>query len=154
MSEFLQSDRVERVSEIYSHSVDVTPDVIDRNGHVNNVVYVRWMQDAAVAHAASRISRRAPELANTSWVARSHHIEYLIPVIHGERIVVQTWIADFRRVRSTRRYHFIRMNDQKLVAHGATDWVFIDTVTGRPRTIPELVQQCFQAPGESTSIDG
>ncbi|MEZ6041008.1 MAG: thioesterase family protein [Planctomycetaceae bacterium] len=152
MSEQHQDEK-DAVSAIFEFAIHVTADVIDGNGHVNNVVYVQWMQDAAVAHARSCIPRNADELADTSWVARSHHIEYLLPVVEGQRIVVRTWIADFRRVRSTRRYRFVRLDDQKLVAQGQTDWVFIDTHSGRPRSIPEMVQQCFQVPHNSPVPD-
>ncbi|MEZ6124081.1 MAG: thioesterase family protein [Planctomycetaceae bacterium] len=128
---------------VFEFPVDVTASVIDRNGHVNNVAYVKWMQDAAVAHVRARIPRDAAAMDDSTWVARSHFIEYLRPVVIEDRIVVKTWVAEFRRVRSLRRYHIVRQNDQQLVARGETDWVFIASDTGRPRSIPELIRSAF-----------
>jgi acyl-CoA thioester hydrolase len=70
-----------------------------------------------------------------AWVARSHQIEYLRPAFAGEALVVKTWIADMERVKSLRRYEFSR--GAQLLARGATDWVFVDAETGRPKRIPD-----------------
>jgi acyl-CoA thioester hydrolase len=122
----------------------VSPDVVDGNGHVNNVAYVQWMQDVAIGHATAAGCTRATEALGATWVARSHKVEYLRPAFAGDRIVARTWVADFRRVRSLRRYEFVRVTDGARLAQGETDWVFVDTNTGRPRAIPETIQQLFE----------
>jgi len=58
-----------------------------------------------------------------TWVARSHHIEYLRPAFAGDEIEARTWIADLRRVRAQRRYEFMRQSDGVIIAKGETDWV-------------------------------
>jgi acyl-CoA thioester hydrolase len=73
-----------------------------------------------------------------------HRIEYLSPAFAGETVIVLTWVADFRKVRSLRRYRFIRAADQKVLAEGETDWVFIDASTGRPRVIPTEIANLFE----------
>jgi acyl-CoA thioester hydrolase len=55
-----------------------------------------------------------------------------------------TWVADFRKVRSLRRYKFIRAVDQKVLVLGETDWVLVDVATGRPRGIPCEMVSLFE----------
>lgn len=128
---------------IFHYRITVPESAIDLNGHVNNVAYVQWMQDTAMAHSAFTGGTQAAEDAGATWVARSHHIEYLNPAFLGEEIEVQTAIINMRRVRSVRRYRFTRVSDNKILARGETDWVLIHVQTGRPRSVPDAVQHCF-----------
>jgi acyl-CoA thioester hydrolase len=73
-----------------------------------------------------------------------HRIEYLSPAFAGEAITILTWVADFRKVRSLRRYKFIRAADQRVLAQGETDWVLVDLATGRPRGIPAELANLFE----------
>jgi acyl-CoA thioester hydrolase len=133
---------------VFRYEFTVPREALDENGHVNNVRFVQWMQDAAVRHyeAAGGIP---PTLAiGATWVVRSHTIEYLRPAFAGERIEVQTWVVDIRRVRSLRRYRFIRKADGKLLVKGETDWVFVDAKTGAPRVIPQEVASVLPLRGE------
>ena len=126
---------------IYRHEIQVTGEMVDRNGHVNNVAYVQWLQDAAVAHARASGCTALTTKLGATWVVRTHHIEYLRPVFAGDSIMVLTWVSNFRKVRSLRKYKLIRAGDQAVVAEAETDWVLVDAATGRPRAIPEEVQQ-------------
>ncbi len=130
-------------SAIFSYQQAVSDDVIDVNGHVNNVAYVRWMQDAAVAHSRECIERGTVRHMGCTWVARSHHIEYLSPAFLGDDVQVRTWLTSIRRVRCRRRYEFIRTSDNKVLAKGETDWVFVNIESGRPVSIPEEVASAF-----------
>jgi acyl-CoA thioester hydrolase len=127
----------------FAHEFDVPPEAIDINRHVNNVEYVRWMQDIAVAHFDSVGGRAVTSAAGTLWVARSHTIEYLKPAVLGDRLRVVTWVEGFRRVSSVRKYEFIRGADGVVVARGQTEWVYVDSETGRPRSIPADLQALF-----------
>jgi acyl-CoA thioester hydrolase len=128
------------MNSIYEFEIEVTANDVDRNGHVNNVVYIQWMQDAAIAHARVSGCTKASQDAGASWVARTHHIEYLMPAFAGEKITVLTWPANFQRVRSLRKYKFVRASDEAVIARAETDWVFINAKTGRPLSIPEEVR--------------
>jgi acyl-CoA thioester hydrolase len=127
----------------YEYEIDVPPSVIDANGHVNNVQYVQWMQEAAVAHFTAAGGSPIIESLGATWVVRSHRIEYLRPALAGDRVAVRTWVEDFRRVMSLRKYEFTRVNDQVVLATGETEWVFVDIATGRPKSIPPELRDLF-----------
>ena len=129
---------------VYRLEIIVPAEAVDRNRHVNNVAYVQWMQDAAIQHSAATGCTRMTEALGATWVARMHRIEYLSPAFAGEAITVLTWVADFRKVRSLRRYRFIRAADQQVLAQGETDWVLVDVATGRPRGIPAELVNLFE----------
>ncbi len=139
MSEKTQSEG----DGIFRHRFTVPADAIDENGHVNNVVFVQWMQDVAIAHSEACGGTAAMRAAGGSWVVRAHRVEYLSPGFAGDCIEAETWVDNFQRVRSLRLYRFKRESDGKLLATGETDWVFVDPETGRPRAIPESVSSCF-----------
>ena len=116
-----------------------------RTGHVNNVLFVQWRQDVAILHWESRGGGEMQHREQATWVARSHHIEYLRPAQLGERITIRTWVENVRRVRSLRRYEFLRHVDGQLLAKGETDWVFVDALGGRPKPIPAECMERFMA---------
>jgi acyl-CoA thioester hydrolase len=130
------------ISSIYSKTFFIPRSAIDENGHVNNVAYVQWMQDIAVEHYSS-VGGVEAQGYDATWVVREHRIEYLLSAYSGEEIEVKTWVENIRRVRSLRKYEFIRKLDSKVLVKGETDWVFVDTKTGRPLPIPEKVSQVF-----------
>lgn len=127
---------------VYARSFTIPTDAIDENGHVNNVAYVQWMQDIAVEHYASigGIEAQGPD---ATWFVREHRIEYFLPAFAGEEIEIRTWVENIRRVRSLRKYEFVRKSDGKVLVKGETDWVFVDVKTGAPRAIPEEVSNVF-----------
>src|SRR5512141_596711 len=129
-------------SPIYTRTFIIPPESIDANGHVNNVVYVQWMQDIAVEHYSSigGVEAQGPD---STWVVREHKIEYFLPAFAGEEIEIHTWVENVRRVRSLRKYEFVRKSDSKTLVKGETDWVFVDVKSGMPRAIPEDVSKVF-----------
>jgi acyl-CoA thioester hydrolase len=131
------------MTSVHEYEFDVPADAIDDNGHVNNVEYVRWMQEAAVRHFEAAGGNPLMAAAGAMWVVRSHHVEYLRPALRGDRTRVRTWVHDFRRVMSLRKYEFVRAADATPLARGETEWVFVDATTGRPKSIPAEVQALF-----------
>ncbi len=128
--------------DIYLHEHTVDADEIDPLGHANNVSFVQWMQDAAIAHSTAQgwPMSRYRELG-FAWVVRRHTIEYLLPAVERDRIIVRTWVADMQRVTSRRRYE-IHAGD-RLLARAETNWAFIRTSDGRLTRIPETVAGSF-----------
>lgn len=123
----------------FEHTVEEAE--IDALGHVNNLAYLKWMQSAAVAHSAACgwTTQRYLE-TGAGWVVRSHEIKYHIPAMLGDAIVVRTWIADFKKVTSRRRYDILRATDESLLATAETNWAFIGFEHRVPRRIPaELI---------------
>lgn len=131
------------ISSIYTKTIIIPKNAIDENGHVNNVTYVQWMQDAAVEHYASigGIEAQGPD---ATWVVREHRIEYFLSAFENEEMEIKTWVEDIRRVRSLRKYEFVRKADGKVLVKGETDWVFVDVKTGRPLAIPVEVEDIFK----------
>lgn len=130
------------ISSLYSKRFIIPASAIDENGHVNNVAYVQWMQEIAVEHYAS-IGGIQAQGNNATWFVREHKIEYLLPAFVGEEIEIKTWVENIRRVRSLRKYEFVRKSDGMVLVRGETDWVFVDAKTGRPLPIPEEVARVF-----------
>lgn len=134
-------------NRVYTRAFTIPASAIDENGHVNNVAYVQWMQDIAVEHYAA-IGGIAAQGEHATWVIREHRIEYFLPAFAGEEIEIRTWVENVRRVRSLRKYEFVRKSDGKTLVKGETDWVFVDAKTGVPRAIPEEVSKVFALPQE------
>jgi acyl-CoA thioester hydrolase len=130
--------------KIFHHQFTVPEEVVDENGHVNNVVYVQWMQDVAALHSDIQGSNRSLyRKLGTTWVARSHWIEYRSPAFAGDPIDILSWVSDFKRSSSLRKYKFVRTSDQKILALAETRWVYVSTKTGRPCTIHDEVMNSF-----------
>jgi acyl-CoA thioester hydrolase len=129
---------------VYSRTFVIPATSIDENGHVNNVAFVQWMQDIAVAHysAIGGLEAQGPDV---TWVVREHRIEYLQPAFAGDQIAIRTWIENVRRVRSLRRYEFLRISDGTILVRGETDWVLVDVKSRRPAPIPRQVARLFAA---------
>jgi acyl-CoA thioester hydrolase len=138
------SNAADPLSPVHIYSVEVNASAIDANGHANNVEFVRWMQEAAVSHADAVGCTAATLAAGATWVVRSHRIEYARPALQGDPIDVRTWVENVRRAFSLRKYEFVRVSDGTVLARGQTDWVFIDSTTGRPRSIPEQIGAMFR----------
>ena len=129
------------MSPVHEYQLSVPAAAIDGNGHANNVEYVRWMADAAKSHANACGGIEVAKRLGVAWVVRSHWIEYLRPLVEGERVVVRTWVENFRRVASLRQYRFLC--SERVVARGETKWVLVDLASGRLRSIPPELAACF-----------
>jgi acyl-CoA thioester hydrolase len=138
------------LSAVYSKTITIPQSAIDENGHVNNVTYVQWMQDIAVEHYSS-IGGVAAQGSDATWVVREHKVEYLFPAFAGEELEIRTWVENIRRVRSLRKYEFVRKADGRTLVRGETDWVFVDMKTGTPREVPDQVTRIISSKSEEPS---
>ena len=132
------------VSSTYAKILTIPASAIDENGHVNNVAYVQWMQDIAVEHYAS-IGGPEAQGKDATWFVREHKIEYLLPAFAEQEIEVRTWVENIRRVRSLRKYEFVRRQDGQMLVKGETDWVFVEGKTGKPLPIPAEVTRVLSS---------
>lgn len=141
-----EAGTIVRMALTYTHHLQVPASAIDGQGHVNNVEFVRWMQDAAVAHSDAVGCTAATRAHNALWVVRKHEIEYRRQAFVGDVIEVRTWILDCRHVSSRRKYEFVRPVDGAVLARGQTDWVLLDAATFAPKAIPQDIQQLYDLP--------
>jgi acyl-CoA thioester hydrolase len=119
--------------------IKVLADDIDELNHVNNIVYLRYVQDAAIGHWKTVPQNIASQII---WVARRHEIDYLKPAFLDDDLVVKTWVDSFVGVKSLR--HCEVMRGEEILARSVTHWVALDAHTFRPKRITEeIVEQFF-----------
>jgi acyl-CoA thioester hydrolase len=118
--------------ELFILPLTIAAEDIDANGHVNNVVYVRWLQDVGTAHWNARFSEA--ERAPWSWVALRHEIDYFRPLAPGDQATAHTWVGDATGARFDR---FVRIEGPAgLCAQGRTEWCLVKADTMKPARIP------------------
>jgi acyl-CoA thioester hydrolase len=114
---------------------------IDELNHVNNIVYLRWAQDAAVAHwqaVASQKDQRA-----IVWVVLRHEIDYKSAAFLGDEILVKTRVGTASGLTFERHTEILRARDGVLLARGRTLWCPLSTETGRPKRVDESLRAQF-----------
>ena len=114
----------------YEMEVTVEPTHIDRLGHVNNVVYLSWVQDVAVAHwfASATEEQKAAYL----WVVAKHEIEYKRPSKEGDVLVLTTWVGKANHHLFTRNTKISRKADGRVVVEAVSLWAPVDPESKRP----------------------
>jgi acyl-CoA thioester hydrolase len=120
---------------------------IDEMGHVNNTVYVRWIQDVAAAHwrAAAPVEAQA----RVAWVVLRHEIDYQTAAVPGDVLVARTWVGAAAGLTFERHTEIVRTSDGRLLARARTLWCPVDSRTGRPRRVtPELRAQFSVSSGD------
>jgi acyl-CoA thioester hydrolase len=126
---------------LYTHEFVVQPTEIDAMGHVNNVVYLKWVQDAAEAHWVNKASDEVKK--KFSWVVLRHEIDYLSPAFEGQGIVATTWVDNFIGVKSDRIVELKIKQSGKLIAKARTTWCLLDSATMRPKRIEGEIVKVF-----------
>ena len=123
--------------------ITVQPADIDALGHVNNVVYLRWMQEAAAAHWEAAAP---PELRGlVSWVVVRHEIDYKAPAFEGERLVARTWVGEPAGATWERFIEIRHSEGDRLLARGRSVYAALDSATGRPRRVDGQLREPFSS---------
>ena len=130
--------------EVFELAVAIEPADIDQLGHVNNVTYLRWVQEAAVAHWKS--AAPAVDQAKLFWVVVRHEIDYKRAAFPGDEIVVRTWVGTSTRITFERHTEVVRGGDRTLLAKARTMWCPIDARTGKPTSVSPEVRAHFSVP--------
>ena len=127
--------------KVFRLTFEPTPADIDDNGHVNNVVYLRWAQDMGIAHWRSLAPPEAQ--ATWAWIALRHEIDYRRELKLGETAQGVTWVAE--AANGPRFDRFIRLDHPQggMCAQVHTTWVLIEQATGRPRRVPDWITAMF-----------
>lgn len=126
---------------VFEYVIKVTKDYIDELQHVNNVVYVQFMQDVADKHWHSVVLSELEK--EVVWVVRRHEIDYLNQAVLGDELLIRTWTGEHTTVTWDRHYEIIRLSDQKKIITAKSAWVLLDKTTGRPRRIEESLLKRF-----------
>jgi acyl-CoA thioester hydrolase len=114
---------------------------IDVLGHVNNVTYVRWVQEAAAAHWRS--AAPPEDQARTLWIVLRHEIDYKQPARLGDTVLARTWVGAASRVRFERFTELRRARDGAVLAAARTLWCPVDAQTLRPAAVSGQVRAAF-----------
>lgn len=122
-------------------AITILPADIDELGHVNNVTYLRWVQDAAVAHWTA--AAPAADREKLLWIVLRHEIDYKQAARLGDQIIARTWVGTATRVRFERHTEILRAGDRSLLARARTMWCSVDARTHRPTTVSPEVRARF-----------
>jgi len=132
------------MTTIYEKVIVITKEFIDMNKHVNNVVFLQFMQDVALEHSAiNGYTLEKYQQLQTTWMAKKHCINYIKPVLLGQKIKIKTWIENISRTFAIRKYEFYNIKDKSLVCEAESTWVYIDLVKNRPCKIDEEMKKAF-----------
>ena len=119
------------------------PEHIDELGHVNNAIWVQWIQQVAVAHWES-VADAAHKDAYY-WVVVRHEIDYLRAAHEGDEIRAKTWVGDAPKGARFDRLMEFTGPDGKVCVRAKTQWAIIDKAAGRPIRVPPEVIAPFVA---------
>jgi len=129
------------MAPIFELPIAIEREDIDQLGHVNNVTYLRWVQDAAVAHW--KASAPADDQAKLLWIVLRHEIDYLDAAHLGDSLVARTWVGAARGLRFERFTELHRVSDGKVLAKARTVWCPIDAQRRRPVPVSDTVRNSF-----------
>lgn len=115
----------------------------DELGHINNVVYLQWVQDVAEAHWKN-ISGTDDDQINL-WVALRHEIDYKREIKPDEKVVAETWVASMEGVKSERMTRIFNPDNNQTKAEARTFWCLLDAKTKRPKRIPEDMKRLYES---------
>lgn len=120
-----------------------TPETIDELGHVNNAVWVQWIQKVATAHW----ERCAPLDHKKAyvWVVVRHEIDYLRALGPGERVTARSWVADQPQGARFDRFVEFAGSDGQVHVRARTVWALLDRLSGRPLRVTQEVMAPFLA---------
>ena len=116
----------------FEQSIKPQPGDIDELGHVNNGVYVRWIQDIAAAHWQA--VAQPEHIVRVVWVVTRHEIDYRAPSLPGETLTIRTWVGAPKGARFD-RFVEIAGPDGKIRVSAVTTWALIDRDSRRPMRV-------------------
>jgi acyl-CoA thioester hydrolase len=125
----------------FEMTVRVEPGDIDALGHVNNTVYVRWVQDVAIAHW--QVLAPQAMQAEVLWIVLRHETDYKHPALPQDVIVLRTYVGGAEGLRFERHTEIRRAPDRNLLAQARTLWCPIDPKTQRPKRVSAEIRALF-----------
>ena len=125
--------------KVYINNITVKESEIDSLNHVNNVVYLQWINDVSALHW--KMLSNDEINSKYIWVAVRHEIDYIKPAFLNENITIKTWIATLKGVKSIRNVEIYRKD--QLLAKSKTTWVLLDAKTQKITRIPKEIEMLF-----------
>ncbi len=119
----------------FSVKFQVTEEAIDTLHHVNNAVYVQWMEVVATQHWAYLTTQKP--FPNYIWVVMKHEIDYKNQAFLNDEIIAKTWVGETKGFTSIRHIEFYK--DETLLVAAKTIWAMLDAETQKPVRIRENV---------------
>ncbi|GAA6193484.1 thioesterase family protein [Phaeobacter sp. NW0010-22] len=125
---------------------DVQPDDIDAYDHVNNTVYLRWIDAIAWAHSdAAGMTTAYCQSIGKGFAVHRHEIDYLRPAHLGDQVHVSTWIVKMDgKLRSDRRFQIVREQTGETLVRARTEYICTDLKSGRPTRIPDAFKTAYR----------
>ena len=138
------SDTTDPSTERFDLPIIVEQSDIDVLGHVNNTVYLHWVQEAAVAHWTAAATEE--QYNAVIWVVVRHEIDYLASVKLGDAVTARTWVGSTVKNYFERYTEIFRDTDGKILARVRTLWCPLDKKSGRPTRVGEDIRARFSVP--------
>ena len=128
------------VMKDFYHTFHVSAKDIDENDHVNNVAYVQWIQDVALAHwlAVTDLEMRERYI----WMLTRHEVDYKLQAFENEQVTATTWVGEATRVTFERFTEITR--GEHLLVKAKSIWCLIDRQKGRPARITTEIKDMFR----------
>ncbi len=133
----------------FQQTVPVESADIDLMGHVNNTVYLRWVQEVATAHWQTLAPREAQE--QILWVVSRHEIDYKHPALLGDEILLKTWLGIAKGLHFERHTEIRRTTDDQILAVARTLWIPVNSQTKKPQRLSPQLRALFSAEAEPPS---
>jgi acyl-CoA thioester hydrolase len=131
-------------SQVWTMPITAQADDIDELGHVNNAVWVAWIQSVATAHWMAVAP--ADMIVSVVWVVTRHEIDYRRPLLFGQTVLARTWVGDAPRgARFLRHMEFVDDAGVTYVS-AQTLWAMVDRASSRPMRVPPDLVRAFAAP--------
>lgn len=136
----------------FEYHLTVPASAIDVLGHVNNVVYLDWVQIAASKHwnhaTVTYFKDEDPNeervgIQKMAWVVMDHHITYKAAAFEGDKIVVTTFVKTFTAATSVRHTEIRRKGDEKILVSAVTNWCLLKMPAAKPMRVPAEIIALF-----------
>ncbi len=136
----------------FEYHLVVPPSAIDVLDHVNNVVYLDWVQIAASKHwnhATKSYFQDEDQdeerlgIHKMAWVVMDHHIKYHAPAFEGDEIIVTTFVKMFTAATSVRHTEIRKKGEATILVSAVTNWCLLKMPEGKPMRVPKEILELF-----------
>ncbi len=128
--------------KIFEYPISIKEIDIDENGHVNNISYLKWVQDVAIAHWSSVATSSMQK--QLLWVVSRHEIDYLKSAYLNSHLLAKTWVTEPQGAKSERHVEIYNITTNAIITKVKTTWYLLDAETKKPKRITDDITNVFQ----------